>query len=235
MSTTELKIRTIINANEPSFSSPYDSDNYSSLLFKDYFWIPSHLKLLIKHGIDINTTDKYGKNASFYCNNLQSLKILLDYGLNLYQLDSYGRTPLFYLRNKNIINEFLKRDINLNTIDNEGLNFLSYCNLYFSDEFILRKTEYIQEKNFIIKHFYSSLPRVLKKSKKYGLTGRLSGEVTLEFNPYTNPEKIKKLLNLIKLNYIQHDFDTTFLVHRYLLCSAEKNEIFTLHDFKNIF
>jgi hypothetical protein len=233
MSTTELKIRTIINANEPSFSSPYDSDNYSSLLFKDYFWIPSHLKLLIKHGIDINTTDKYGKNASFYCNNLQSLKILLDYGLNLNHLDSYGRTPLFYLRNKNIINEFLKREIDLNVTDYEGFNFLSYSNLYFSSDSILNNSHNIHKNEFAVRYLFSNSSDILLKSKHHGLTGKLSGDIILEFSPYKNPTKIKELLKQIELGQIHIDMNTRFIAYPYLLLPETRNEYFTISDFNN--
>ncbi|MFP1784469.1 ankyrin repeat domain-containing protein [Lonsdalea quercina] len=233
MSTTEFKIRTIINENEPSFFSPYDSDNYNHFLFKDYFWVPSHLKLLIKHGIDINTIDKYGKNASFYCNNLQSLKILLDHGLNLNHLDNYGRTPLFYLRNKNIIDEFLKREIDLNVIDCEGFNFLSYGNLYFSTDPILYNAKKMHTSEFPVRHLFSNSSDILLKSKHHGLTGKLSGDIILEFSPYKNPTRIKELLKQIDLGQIHIDMNTRFIAYPYLLLPETRNEYFTISDFNN--
>lgn len=230
MPTTELKIRTIINANEPPFSETNDTNNFNLLLFKDYFWIPSHLKLLIKHGVDINTTDKYGKNVSFYCNNIQSLRTLLDQGLNLNHLDNHGRTPLFYLRNTNIINEFLEREINLNIIDYEGFNFLSYSNLYFSTDSIIKSSDKIHNNEFAVKYLFSNFFSILSKSKLHGLRGNFSGDVVLEFSPYKNPEKIKELLQLLKSGKINAEANTRFISYSYLLPPENRNEYFTISD-----
>lgn len=235
MSFLKNKIFNIIKSNEPSFFTIHDSMINNQLIFKEYFWAPSKIKLLINYGLNINTIDEKNRNVSFYCDNLASLRVLIKCGLDLNLQDNDGKTPLFYLRNKIIINELLANNINLNILDDNGNNFLSYYNFYFSTNSILKKSFLISKKEFPVRHLFSNATDTLLEGIKNGLYGYFSEEVTLEFNPFNNPETTKRILTLANSGKVKFYKDTRFIIPNHFLTTKFKGNQFTLHELNTIF
>ncbi len=88
-------------------------------------------KRLISQGVDINCTDKQGKNALMYSIELRDKEIiefLIANGININHCDHDGRNALFYYSEAdyNNIQYLIEKGIDYKKVDNTGDNILTY-------------------------------------------------------------------------------------------------------------
>lgn len=126
------------------------------------------VKLLIKHGVEVNVTDENEKLKSplhFACENdhIDIIDFLLEAGANLNYCDKYG-TPMFRIvvgmnPSINVINRLIDAGTDL-TITDRNYNILQLCCLFHIDTEIIQKlmTEMnpyvLTDRNQTLMHLY---------------------------------------------------------------------------------
>ena len=89
-----------------------NNDHHTPLFFAVMQNNTELLKLLIKHGVNVNSKNKFGNyalsEAMFKCDNFEAIAILLDNGANPYLKNKYGKTvfdkePVYCKNKKNIV------------------------------------------------------------------------------------------------------------------------------------
>jgi len=78
----------------------------------------------INSGININVVDYCGRNALFYCDQLDAVKAMIEEGIELNHIDSYGNNALFYNTNPNILELLIHSGINIQHKNNQGQSCL---------------------------------------------------------------------------------------------------------------
>ncbi|AWV25820.1 hypothetical protein CD187_06045 [Citrobacter youngae] len=78
----------------------------------------------INSGININTVDYCGRNALFYCNQLDAVKAMIEEGIELNHIDSYGNNALFCNTNPDILKLLIHSGINIQHKNNQGQSCL---------------------------------------------------------------------------------------------------------------
>ncbi|EEU9070496.1 ankyrin repeat domain-containing protein [Salmonella enterica] len=78
----------------------------------------------INSGININTVDYCGRNALFYCNQLEAVKAMIEEGIELNHIDSYGNNALFCNTNPNVLELLIHSGINIQHKNNQGQSCL---------------------------------------------------------------------------------------------------------------
>ncbi|ECA5251284.1 ankyrin repeat domain-containing protein [Salmonella enterica subsp. enterica serovar Lomalinda] len=78
----------------------------------------------INSGININTVDYCGRNALFYCNQLDAVKAMIEEGIELNHIDSYGNNALFCNTNPDILELLIHSGINIQHKNNQGQSCL---------------------------------------------------------------------------------------------------------------
>lgn len=90
------------------------------------------IKYILTLKVDLQPTDKEGRNVLFYCRSMITFKILYDLGANTNTFDKKnGKNILSHLASRNLFNydiykELIHNGINVNQIDNYGQSLLCY-------------------------------------------------------------------------------------------------------------
>ncbi|MCU6676583.1 MULTISPECIES: ankyrin repeat domain-containing protein [Enterobacteriaceae] len=78
----------------------------------------------INSGININAVDYCGRNALFYCDQLDAVKAMIEAGIELNHIDSYGNNALFCNTNPNVLKLLIHSGINIQHKNNQGQSCL---------------------------------------------------------------------------------------------------------------
>ncbi len=78
----------------------------------------------INSGININAFDYCGRNALFYCDQLDAAKALIEAGIELNHIDNYGNNALFCNTNPTVLELLIHSGIHLQHKNNQGQSCL---------------------------------------------------------------------------------------------------------------
>lgn len=128
------------------------------------------LKSIIDLGVNINVTDKRGRNALFWAifnDNLTMVNKLIEYGINL-KNDVYPSMPAIhyavYKNNIDIVKCLLENGIDINDIDSTNSTALIFAYLYGKDEMI----KFLEKNGANMQHMdiFGNTPYILKLKEK---------------------------------------------------------------------
>ena len=81
-----------------------DEDNYTPLFNVGcYLHFSEAMAALIKAGVDVNVTNKYGRNAIFYVNDEEEVEALVKAGINVNAVDNEGDNALLHMAKRNFV------------------------------------------------------------------------------------------------------------------------------------
>ena len=86
------------------------------------------LKILVRDGIDINTTDCRGRTALMIARNKKIFEFLVASGANIDARDTEGKTPLMHAKSLDIVQILIQGGANIDARDNFGNTAIMYAN-----------------------------------------------------------------------------------------------------------
>lgn len=78
----------------------------------------------IKTGIDINVSDKCGRNALFFCNNVDAVKAMIEAGIDLNLTDFIGYNALFCNSSPQVLELLIQSGVNIQHRNHDGRSCL---------------------------------------------------------------------------------------------------------------
>ncbi|CAH1795636.1 unnamed protein product, partial [Owenia fusiformis] len=89
------------------------------------------VKELVENGTNVNHFDNYGRTPLMLCNDVNIMKLLLRHGADIQPVDCYGETALWRASQRNnyeCVKELVENGTNVNHFDNYGRTPLMLCN-----------------------------------------------------------------------------------------------------------